>query len=130
MKTRRKQPLYGCVIIIGLWLTLSASAANLRPIELLPSFDHDKYAPTPNGDDIVGEFRAYTTCFDGADDDNGDGTPDLWGIPHWVAYEMHKAPDGLGTAPDRPSKWITDPSELRPTMTHTLAPATVGGICA
>ncbi len=40
-------------------------------------------------------FRAYTVSFD--------GTVDKWGIPEWVAYELHKTPQGLGKGPKRPS---------------------------
>ncbi len=47
-------------------------------------------------------FRAYTVSFD--------GTVDKWGIPEWVAYELHKTPQGFGKGPKRASKWITDKS--------------------
>ena len=72
-----------------------------------PSYNHVKYAPIPPLDgNIVTHFRAYTTCFDGADDDNGDGTPAQWAIPHWVAYEI-KSYDGELGKYNRPSPWIT-----------------------
>ena len=83
-------------------------AANLKPIVLHPDYNHTKYAPKPTNNDIVRHFRAYTTCFDGDDDDDGDGTPDKWAIPHWVAYEIKQFPGTLSKGPKRPSPWITD----------------------
>ena len=35
-------------------------------------------------------FAAYATCFDGEEDDDGDGVPDKWAIPHWVAYKIKR----------------------------------------
>ena len=65
-------------LMFTVFLILNNShAANFEPIELHPDYNHTKYAPKCNLNDITKEFRAYTTCFDGADDDdNGDGTPD------------------------------------------------------
>jgi len=83
------------------------SAADLKPIILDPQYNHTKYAPKCSSDDILRQFRAYTTCFDGDDDDNGDGIPDKWAIPQWVSYEIKKYPGKLPKAPKRPA-WITD----------------------
>lgn len=83
-----------------------ASATDYKPIILDPSYNHDRYETKPS--DILKHFRAYTASFDGADDNDGNGTPDNWGVPEWVAYEMRKKPVGLGKAPKRPSPWITD----------------------
>ena len=44
-------------------------AANFKPIELHPDYNHTKYAPVPSSNDIVRQIRAYTACFDGDDDD-------------------------------------------------------------
>lgn len=57
--------------------------------------------------DQIFHFAAYTTSFDGPDDDNGDGIPDIWGIPQWVAFEIKRATvdHPLKT---RPQKWMTD----------------------
>lgn len=93
---------------ILLLLVLAASpvaASDFKPIVLDPTYEHDKWVTQPV--DIGKDFRAYTSSFDSADDDDGDGTADVWGIPHWVAYEI-KQHDPLGKAPDRPSQWITD----------------------
>lgn len=72
-----------------------------------PSYHHDKYGTEPK--DIVRNFRAYTTSFDSADDDDNDGQPDVRGIPEWVSYEMREYTRTLRKGPERPSTWITDP---------------------
>lgn len=82
------------------------SATPLRPVVLDPSYRHDRFDTQPK--DILVYFRAFTSSFDGADDDDGDGQRDAWGIPEWVSYELRAQPAGLGTAPDRPSPWIHD----------------------
>ena len=102
--------------VAAVWLTLyfacSILAADYKPEELDPSYRHERFAPSvdPQSSDILKKFRAYTSYFDGPDDDDGDGQPDMLGVPHWVAYELRAEPAGLGPAPGRPSKWITDPS--------------------
>jgi DNA/RNA endonuclease G (NUC1) len=75
------------------------------PNNLTLSYSHDGWQTSPR--DIIQKWRAYTVSFDGDDDDNGDGKPDRWAIPHWVAYQVKRhAP--LPKGPDRPSPWITD----------------------
>jgi endonuclease G len=82
-------------------------AADLKPVVLADGYRHNRFDTQPG--DIVREFRAYTTSFDSADDNDGDGSGDNWGIPEWVSYELRKKPDGLGSNPQgRPSSWITD----------------------
>ena len=85
---------------------LSGYAADYKPIQIHPDYDHDKYGTEPK--DIVKEFRAYTANFDSDDDDNGDGWVDLWGIPEFVSYEIKKFNGTLGKGPGRPSTWLTD----------------------
>ncbi|MCH8839011.1 MAG: hypothetical protein IIA60_14655 [Candidatus Marinimicrobia bacterium] len=53
------------------------------------------------------QFHA-TVSFDSADDDDGDEIADIWGIPHWVAYEIKKFSGTLPKGPKRPSPWLTD----------------------
>jgi DNA/RNA endonuclease G (NUC1) len=93
-------------VLGGVW-TPSVYASELKPIVLDKNYSHDLFGTMPR--DIVRHFRAYTTSFDGPDDNNGDGTPDKWGIPEWVAYEIKALPEGttLGAAPDSP-KWMTE----------------------
>ena len=94
-------------LLLVLFVAFPGMAADYKlPIELDPSYEHDKWGTTPV--DIKREFRAYTVSFDSADDDDGDEIADIWAIPHWVAYEIKKIEDELGAGPDRPSPWITD----------------------
>ena len=97
-----------CLFALGSFFIQTVWAAEFKPIVLHSDYNHTKYAPKPTNNDIVRHFRAYTTCFDGDDDDNGDGTPDKWAIPHWVAYEIKQFPGTLSKGPKRPSPWITD----------------------
>ena len=97
------------VLLFILALTSTqAHSASFKPIILDPSYDHTKYAPQCSNQDILRKFRAYTTCFDGPDDDDGDGLPDKLAVPHWVAYEIKQYPGVLGKGPKRPPRWITD----------------------
>ncbi|WP_255947214.1 DNA/RNA non-specific endonuclease [Brucepastera parasyntrophica] len=68
------------------------------------SYEHDKWGTLPH--DILFYFAAYTVSFDSEDDDNGDGMPDLWGIPEWVSFEIKKTDKKYPLA-GRP-KWMTD----------------------
>ena len=88
-----------------LWVS-PAGATDLKPIDLHPDYRHDRFHTEPKN--IVRCFRAYTTSFDGADDDDGGGQGDRYGVPEWVAYELRAAPADVGDAPERPSPWITD----------------------
>jgi DNA/RNA endonuclease G (NUC1) len=81
-----------------------AGATEFRPIVLDPSYEHDKWQTLPR--DQVFNFAAYTTSFDGPDDDNGDGVGDKWAIPQWVAFEIKRATIDHPLE-NRPQKWIT-----------------------
>lgn len=90
-------------LALGLLFVAAAQGQQLRPIELAEGYEHDRFVTLPR--DHVREFRAFTTSFDGKD------AGVALGVPEWVAYELRKSPDGLGSAPQRPSRWSTD-SEL------------------
>jgi len=77
-----------------------------KPIALHPDYDHNRFGTAPV--DLERAFRAYTVSFDSADDDNADGLPDRWAIPHWVAYEIKTFPGTLPAAPDRPRPWLSE----------------------
>lgn len=62
--------------------------------------DHDRFLTQPT--DHRFSFEAFVLSFDGDDDDVA------MAVPEWVAYELRKTPDGLGSPPNRPSKWATD----------------------
>jgi len=103
-------------ILFSAILTFPLSAADYKPIILDTSYDHNKWGTTPT--DIERKFRAYTVSFDSNDDDDGDTNPDIWGIPHWVAYELKKFDGELGKGPKRPSPWLTD----KPLYEQKIAP--------
>ena len=91
----------GCMILAA---PPTAIASDYRPVVLDESYEHDRWQTQPR--DHVFEFAAYTTSFDGADDNNGDGESDKWGIPEWVSFEIKK----LSTdhhLDERPT-WLTD----------------------
>jgi DNA/RNA endonuclease G (NUC1) len=73
-------------------------AASYKPIELDPSYHHDKYGTAPR--DVVRAFKAYTVSFDSNDQDI------CLGIPEFVAYQIKPHKEPLGKGPARPSKWI------------------------
>jgi endonuclease G, mitochondrial len=103
-----KKILVFIIACITLFFSGYVFAYDLKPVILNPDYKHDRFNTQPK--DIARFFRAYTVSFDGADDNNNDGTADKWGIPEWVAYELHRTPQGLAKGPKRPSRWITDKS--------------------
>ena len=70
------------VLIISPIILYAGSAPILRDY----SYEHDRWITLPR--DIQLDFAAYTVSFDSEDDNNGDGTPDIWGIPEWVSFEI------------------------------------------
>lgn len=74
------------------------------PIILNKDYDHNKFGVEPS--DLIYRFAAYTSSFDSDDDNNNDGKPDMWGVPEWVAFEIHPRPDSMPRY-NRP-KWFTD----------------------
>jgi endonuclease G len=84
-------------------------AEDFEDIVLDINYNHIKYAPPKLRDkDIVRSFAAFVVCFDGDDDDDGDGVPDKWGIPHWIAYEIKRTDPQPGKPFDKPDELITD----------------------
>ena len=67
-------------------------------------YEHDKWGTQPR--DIFFKFDAFVVSFDGSDDNDGDGKPDLWGIPEFVAYEIRKV-EKKYKLPKRPG-WTSD----------------------
>ena len=115
MFTRKRITRHWSHIVLSLGMTLVAAstlvgpvrAADLKPLVVDPSYRHDTFHAMSR--DIIREFRAYPVSFDNADDDDGDGQPDRWAIPHWVAYEIKALPENeeLGKGPKRPD-WMTE----------------------
>lgn len=70
-------------------------------------YEHDKWMTQPR--DLMFEFKAFTTSFDGDDDSNGDAEindKDKLGVPEWVAFEVRKKTSKVAT--DRPSPWMSE----------------------
>lgn len=83
-------------------------------VQATPEHDHDRYAP--KGRENFKRFGAYVSSFDGPDDDDGDGKPDLLAVPQWVSYELKglsPEADGSFKEPeisiDRPDDWYKAP---------------------
>jgi DNA/RNA endonuclease G (NUC1) len=74
------------------------------------NYDHNKWGISP--EDSIFKFRAYTTSFDGEDDNNDDGQSDKWGVPEWVAFEVHKKTSKIKV--NRPSTWMSEESLYDP----------------
>lgn len=77
-----KKQSFFCVLTL---LTLSSPtfAADLKKNDLDLSYDHNYWGAKSSG--IEKKFTAYTSSFDSADDNNADGTSDVWGQPRWVS---------------------------------------------
>lgn len=103
---RVRRALTGALLCLLLATTVAALATELKPIEIPPDYQHERWGTQPR--DIVREFRAYTVSFDSQDDNDGDGAGEAWGIPEWVAYEIKQHPDPPRKGPERPRPWITD----------------------
>lgn len=92
-------------VLIAAATTVVGSAERFpRPEVLDPNYKHDLWKTRPT--DEVREFGAFTVSFDSGDDDNGDGEPDILGIPEWVSYEMHK---GNESKTEFSGRWLVDP---------------------
>lgn len=93
------------------WPTV-AQAQQQRAIDHLSDYHHARFAPICNHNILTGDFlhedTGYVSCFDGPDDDDGDGVEDDLGIPHWVAQEIHKH-QMASESGKRPSKWFLPP---------------------
>ena len=74
------------VAVAGKFSCKSEDGSSPYPVTRSVDHDHDLYAPEER--DIVKEFKAYTSSFDGVDDDDANGTPDYLAVPHWVSYEL------------------------------------------
>jgi endonuclease G len=94
------------IVILVLLLIVSNNliASDYQPIVLNPDYNHDKWQTRPR--DHIFKFAAYTSSFDGVDNNDSDTDSDRWGIPEWVAFEIKKLEVDHPLA-KRP-KWMTD----------------------
>ena len=76
--------------------------------------DHQRVAPSVRG--LSDQFTAFSAVFDDADDDDGDGQPDLRLNPEYVVYELRGLAPGRNgnydeppVSIDRPNKWYASP---------------------
>lgn len=104
-----KSSVQSCVVAMAIVVfTSCANATSFKPETIDSSYEHDRWKTSCTG--ITREFAAFKSCFDDADDDNQDGSPDIWGVPEWVSYEMKKLDRRCIKTSQRPSKWFGDPS--------------------
>ena len=96
----------GVVLHQALPAIAQLSSFHQRPIVLDPTYDHTRFAIAPA--ENLREFRAFTVSFDSLDDDNGDGSNDVLGIPNWVSHEVKRFEGDCIEAGDRPSRWFAD----------------------
>jgi endonuclease G len=75
-----------------------------RPVAPDTDYAHTKWGIEP--ENLVYRFAAFTVSFDGLDDNDGDGDPDAWRIPEWVAYEI-KGGAEMHSADGTPA-WVTE----------------------
>jgi DNA/RNA endonuclease G (NUC1) len=103
-------------LIIAISVSLAAQiikppSGRYKPIILDTTYKHDKWDTQPK--DKIYEFAAFTSSFDTKDDNDGDGDPDIWGIPEWVSYEIKKKTGSYPQRYDRPRPWLTDSALAR-----------------
>ena len=117
--SRRLTILFGLVVAANLvcgdaaaekFICESKRGHSAYAVEATPEHDHDRYAPKER--EKFKRFGAYVSSFDGADDDDGNGTADYLGVPQWVSYELKglsPQADGSFREPDisikRPNDW-------------------------
>jgi endonuclease G, mitochondrial len=90
---------------IALLILINWSSFAQVAIKLDPSYDHDRWSAKCNG--IEKQFRAYCSCFDDLDDDNGDGINDAWGVPELVSYQIKRIDEKCIKTDKRPtSGWF------------------------
>lgn len=81
-----------------------------REIVYEAGYEHDRWGTLPQ--DNIFTFRAYTTSFDGEDDNDGDGIGDKWGVPEWVAFEVRRKT--MHVKANRPGSWMSEESLYAP----------------
>ena len=89
-------------------VVLAKSGRALQTFKPAPGYRHDRFGTSPA--DILLQFHAYTSSFDGPDDDNGDGEGDVLAVPEWTAFEIRSGPDNPENLERRDfGRFSTDP---------------------
>jgi DNA/RNA endonuclease G (NUC1) len=83
------------------------SGATNSPYPQFVSTYHDHQRVAPKSEALSERFTAFYAAFDDADDDDGDGVPDLRLNPEFVVYELR------GVAPDRNGDYAEPPVSIR-----------------
>ncbi len=84
--------LVGFISVLLVWSASVQAFSSREGQKSAGSYNHDRWITECR--DQVQEFQAFVSCFDGSDDDDGDGKPDHWYVSHWVAQEL-RAYDGM-----------------------------------
>jgi hypothetical protein len=88
-----------CLCLAVVSFAGAASAEELRPNVLDPSYQHDRFVTQPA--DIIRKFRAFTTSFDSDDDDDGaSAISDQGPSTEWIISGQKRA-DLCGSSPLR-----------------------------
>jgi len=116
--------LLACVSGPAFAQSFPCSGAAISPYAALvpTALDHRRYAP--GGQGLTKQYTAFFATFDDADDDDGDGQPDLRLNPEFVSYELRGvAPNANGDYAEpaisirRPSRWYHSPEFMPLTAT-------------
>ena len=79
-----RQLLAAAALLVGLLATTVSTRAQTPAAT--QKYEHDKWKTEPR--ELFFEYEAFVLSFDDVDDDVGDGTEDLKGIPNWVSYDV------------------------------------------
>jgi len=101
---------FAFVLLVPVYAQKAKDGSKYKEIIYESGYEHDKWGTLPQ--DHVFKFRAYTTSFDGEDDNNEDSIADRWGIPEWVAFEVRKKT--MHVKADRPSTWMSEETLYAP----------------
>jgi len=85
-------------------------------------YQHDRWGTEPY--EIKAKYDGFVVSFDSADDDNGDGVPDVLGVPAFVAHQVkkHEGTNGEAQCIEKrppPQRWCTHRELVR----QGIAPA-------
>lgn len=121
----RMSPLGRSAIVLACSLSFLAVCASARaekfacsqatdsPYPALVATGHHHMRYAPEGSGLRKDFTAYSAVFDDADDDDGDGAPDLRLNPEFVSYEIQAVEPNAAGDYREPDLSITRPRWYR-----------------